>query len=243
MIGYGFHHVLEGADHLLFLITLLLVAPVALTAGRWRGRKPVASTARSLFGVVTAFTVGHSLTLIASALGWISLPSAPVEVLIAVSVAVAAIHAMRPLAKHGENVIAGAFGLVHGLAFAGILSSLGLDGTPSLLALLAFNVGVELAQLATVALLFPSLYVLSGTRWYRTIRLGGASFALVAATAWALDRLGVLGNPLAAAEEYLISHPWYVVACLAAAAVLSAVPELKPVLGRVVHAPDRARSQ
>ncbi|MFJ5991555.1 HupE/UreJ family protein [Lentzea sp. NPDC092896] len=244
MIGYGFHHVLEGADHLLFLITLLLVAPVALVAGRWRGRKPLAPTARSLLGVVTAFTAGHSLTLIASALGWISLPGTPVEVLIAVSVAVAAVHALRPLARHGENVIAGAFGLVHGLAFAGILSGLGLDGTPSLLALLAFNVGVELAQLVTVALLFPSLYVLSGTRWYRAVRLGGASIALVAAAAWAIDRLGVLGNPLASGEEFLISHPWYVVAGLALLAAASRlVPERKPVLGGVVHTTDGAGSE
>ncbi|WP_158647281.1 HupE/UreJ family protein [Actinoplanes sp. ATCC 53533] len=167
MIGYGFHHVLQGADHLLFLITLLLVAPLVVAAGRWRRREGGAVPAlRKVVQVVTAFTVGHSLTLIASALGWVTLPSAPVEVLVAASVAVSALHALRPLTRHGEELIAGAFGLVHGLAFAGILTGLGLDGTPSLLALLAFNLGVELAQLATVALIFPSLYLASRTRFY-----------------------------------------------------------------------------
>jgi HupE / UreJ protein len=219
MLGYGYHHVLEGADHLLFLITLLLVAPLVVTAGRWRRRDGVLSTTRKVVQVVTAFTAGHSLTLIASALGWVSLPSAPVEVLIAASVAVSALHAIRPLARHGEEIIAAAFGLVHGLAFAGILADLGLAGAPSLLALLSFNVGVELAQLATVALVFPSLYLASRTRFYPALRLIGGAMALAAATGWALERLGVLANPLAAIEDTLIGHPWSVVAGTAVVAV------------------------
>jgi hypothetical protein len=219
MIGYGFHHVLEGADHLLFLVTLLLVAPLVAIAGSWRRADGVLPTARKVVGVVTAFTAGHSLTLIASALGWVSLPTTPVEVLIAASVGVAAVHAMRPLARHGEEAIAGLFGLVHGLAFAGILTDLGLDGSTSLLALLAFNLGVELAQLVTVVLLFPSLYLLSRTRSYRSVRLAGASVAFAAAGGWALDRLGVLGNPLAGVEDWAIGHPWYVVVALALLAV------------------------
>ena len=218
MLGHGFHHVLQGADHLLFLITLLLVAPLVVVAGRWRRRDGVLPTVRKVVRVVTAFTVGHSLTLIASALGWITVPGAPVEVLIAASVGLSAVHAMRPLARHGEELIAGAFGLVHGLAFAGILAGLGLDGVPSLLALLAFNLGVELAQLVTVALIFPSLHLASRTRFYPAVRLIGAAAALTAATGWVLERLGVLANPLAGIEETLITHPWRVVVGVAAAA-------------------------
>jgi HupE/UreJ protein len=97
---------------------------------------------------------------------------------------------------------------VHGLAFAGVLTDLAVDGSASLLALLAFNVGVELAQLVTVALLFPSLYLASPTPWYPALRLAGAVVALAAAVGWALDRLGVLANPLAGAEEAVIGHPW-----------------------------------
>ena len=219
MIGYGLHHVLGGADHLLFLLTLLLVAPVAAVGGRWvRGGGP-RPTLRSVLAVVTAFTAGHSLTLLASALGWVRAPGAPVEVLIAVSVGVAAVHALRPLARRGEVLVAGGFGLVHGLAFAGILTDLGLAGTTSVPALLAFNVGVELAQLLTVALVFPSLYLLSRTRWYPRVRVTGAVAALVAAVTWALDRLGWLADPLAGVEETLVTHPWWVVIALAALAV------------------------
>ncbi len=219
VIGYGLHHVLAGADHLLFLLTLLLVAPlVAATGRRWQRRESLGPTLRRVLAVVTAFTVGHSLTLIASALGWVAVPGAPVEVLIAASVGVAAVHAMRPLARRGEVLIAGGFGLVHGLAFAGILTDLGLAGRASVPALLAFNVGVELAQLLTVALVFPSLYVLSRTRWYPRVRITGALIALSAATTWAMDRLGLLSDPLAHVEETLVAHPWWVVMALAALA-------------------------
>ena len=219
MVGYGLHHVLQGADHLLFLLTLLLVAPLVVVAGTWQRREGLAPTLRRVLGVVTAFTIGHSLTLVASALGWIAVPIAPVEVLIAASVGVAAMHALRPLVRGGEVLIAGGFGLVHGLAFAGILTDLGLDGSASVPALLAFNVGVELAQLLTVALVFPSLYLASRTRWYPALRMAGAVVALAAATGWALDRLGVLANPLAGMEEAVIDQPWSVVGGLALVAV------------------------
>ncbi len=238
MIGHGLHHVLQGADHLLFLLALLLVAPVMAVAGRWRRRDGALPPLRRVLGVVTAFTVGHSLTLLASALGWVTVPSAPVEVLIAVSVGVAAVHALRPLVRDGEVLIAGAFGLVHGLAFAGILADLGLAGSASVPALLAFNVGVELAQLLTVALVFPSLYALSRTRAYPAVRWAGATMALVAATGWALDRLGVLANPLAGTEGVVIAHPWSVVAGLAALAAACRLADRRSV--RAPGATDRA---
>lgn len=219
MIGYGFHHVLEGADHLLFLTTLLLVAPLAVMAARrWGPGRGFGTSLRSVVAVATAFAVGHSLTLIASALGWISLPTTLVEVLVAASVGVAAVHAIRPVVRRGEVLIAGGFGLVHGLAFAGILADLGLDGGLSLLTLLAFNVGVELAQLATIALVFPSIYLLSRTRWGRPVRIGIATIALVAAGFWITDRTGILANPLGGVEDAVVANSWVVVIALAVVA-------------------------
>ncbi|WES66094.1 HupE/UreJ family protein [Microbacter sp. GSS18] len=223
MIGYGFEHVLAGADHLLFLLSLLLVAPLTAAARRWRPREDLRRSVRGVIGVVTAFTVGHSLTLIASALGWISLPTALIETLVAASVAVAAVHAVRPLVPRGELVIAGGFGLVHGLAFAGILGTLGLDGSLSVLTLLAFNLGVELAQLAAVALVFPALFVLSRTRWYTPVRVGISALAFTAAVLWILDRTGVLANPLAGLEDAAIAHTWILVVVFAALAAAAAI--------------------
>ncbi|WP_435742074.1 HupE/UreJ family protein [Nocardioides sp. SYSU DS0663] len=228
MVGHGFHHVLAGADHLLFLVVLLLTAPVVVVAGRWRRRTALAPTARDVLAVVTSFTVGHSLTLVGSALGWVHLPSRLVEVLVGASVGVAAVHAVRPLVRRGEALIAGVFGLVHGLAFAGILTDLGLEGSTTVLTLLAFNVGVELAQLAATAAVFPSLYLLARTRAYPAVRVAGAVVALAAAVGWVVDRLGLRANPLGALEDAAIAHPGAVVGGLALLALTAWLVDRRP---------------
>jgi hypothetical protein len=235
MIGYGFHHVLEGADHLLFLTSLLLTGPLVVSAGRWvrrSGPGSLRASLRDVLGIVTAFTLGHSATLIAASLGWISPPTALVEILVSASVGVAAVHALRPLVRGGERLIAVGFGLVHGLAFAGILTTLGLSGSTSVLNLLAFNVGVELAQLAAVACVFPSLYVLSRSRWAVATRVAIAGTALLAATCWVLDRTGLLANPLAGVETTLVAHLPYVVGALAVLATAAHLVTRRQVIDR-----------
>src|SRR6201999_1656522 len=101
---------------------LLLPAPLVALAGRWRGRATMRRSLVHILGIVTAFTLGHSLTLALSGFGLVRLPSRPVEVLIAISILVSAIHAMRPLFPGREALIAASFGLVHGLAFASALN-------------------------------------------------------------------------------------------------------------------------
>lgn len=219
MIRYGFHHVLDGADHLLFLLTLLLPAPLMAARRRWVPGAGLGSSLRRVTHVVTAFTIGHSLTLVATSLGWITVPSRPVEVLIALSVAVSAVHAIRPLARRGEPMIAAGFGLVHGMAFAGILTDLGLRGSTSVGTLLAFNIGIELAQLAAIACVFPSIFLISTRRSSGVIRVAGATFALVAAGGWLVDRVGLASNPFEPVESALVGHPLVVVLAIAALAV------------------------
>lgn len=225
MLGQGFRHVLDGADHLLFLMTLLVPAPLLAAGHRWTRRRELRGSLWAVVRVATAFTIGHSLTLVAAVLGWVQVPSAPVEVLIAVSVGVAAVHAIRPLVRGGEDLIAAGFGLVHGLAFAGILADLGLAGNASWQALLGFNLGIELAQLSVIALVFPSLYALSTTSWYPTVRVVTASVVLLAALGWATDRLGLVTNPLAPVETAAVEHPWVVVLTLAALAGVAVLRE------------------
>jgi hypothetical protein len=169
--------------------------------------------------VVTAFTLGHSLTLVATSLGWIAVPSRPVEVVIALSVAVSAVHAIRPLARRGEPMIAAGFGLVHGMAFAGILTDLGVDGSTSLLTLLAFNIGIELAQLAAIACVVPSIFLMSTRRSSGVVRVAGATVALVAAGGWLVDRIGLAPNPFEPVESALVGHPLVVVLAIAALAL------------------------
>ncbi len=122
----GMQHIAEGTDHLLFLLALLLPAPLLLRNGTWAGPVSVRLCLLRIGAVVTAFTVGHSVTLAVGALKVIHVPGRPIEVLIAVSILVSAAHALRPLFPGREAVIAGCFGLVHGMAFAGTLAELGL---------------------------------------------------------------------------------------------------------------------
>ncbi len=136
----GIEHILIGADHLLFVLGLLLIA----------------ASARQLLIAVTAFTVGHSLTLALVSLNLLQPPSALVEWLIAVSILTLALELSRQrpgwISLHAWPVTLG-FGLVHGMGFAGVLGGLGLAQGQLLLSLFSFNLGIEIGQLAFVGLL------------------------------------------------------------------------------------------
>lgn len=133
----GVEHILLGIDHLLFVLALLI-----LVEGR-----------RRLVGTITAFTVAHSLTLAAATLGFVNVPQAPVEAIIALSIVFVAseiVHARqgRPgLTQQAPWIVAFTFGLLHGFGFAGALTEIGLPAQAIPLALLFFNVGVEIGQL------------------------------------------------------------------------------------------------
>lgn len=139
--GLGVGHILLGIDHLLFVLALLLLV---------RGRRRIAAT-------VTAFTVAHSLTLAAAVLGWVRVPQRPVEAVIALSILFVAAEVVqvrtgRPgLTARQPWLAAFAFGLLHGLGFAGALAEVGLPETAIPVALLFFNLGVEAGQIAFVA--------------------------------------------------------------------------------------------
>jgi hypothetical protein len=191
----GMRHIAEGTDHLLFLLALLLPAPLLVRNGRWASHSDVRRCLIKIAGIVTAFTLGHSATLAAGALDLVHVPSRPIEVLIAFSILVSAIHALRPMFPGREAVIAGFFGLVHGLAFATTLAGLGLGSWERAASILGFNLGIEAMQLIVVAAMLPSLILLSRTRLYGAIRNGGAVFAGTAAAGWIVQRLWNLPNP------------------------------------------------
>jgi hypothetical protein len=188
VVWLGMLHIAEGTDHLLFLATLLVVAPsLAVRAKhgfRWSQPIPLKKTIGRATLIITSFTAGHLVTLALVSLGLISFPTKPVEILVAVSIIVAAIHAFRPLMPRGELIIAGVFGLVHGTAFATTILDLNLGFGEKIVAILGFNVGVELAQLTAAVLVLPLLILLSHARAYAGFRTGVAVLAIVAATAW-----------------------------------------------------------
>lgn len=187
----GAHHIAQGYDHLLFLLALLLPAPLVAASGRWtlpRGRK---ATFKGLAWIVTAFTLGHSATLMLAAFLGVRLPAQPVEAVIAFSVLVSAVHAARPLFPGREPLVAGAFGLVHGLAFATLVTNFGLGAATRVTAILGFNLGIEAVQLAVVLVAVPPLIALSHWRYGAQVRVTLAGFTALAALVWLGQRLGL----------------------------------------------------
>ena len=187
-VRLGVEHILTGYDHLAFLLAVLLLAP---TLGR-------------VVQLVTSFTVAHSMTLAAATLGAISVPPRIVEPLIAASVVAVAVENLW-LLRRGAGVAARsralgrrwmltfAFGLVHGLGFAGALGALHLAGATLALSLVSFNLGVELGQVAVAALLVPLVLRMRGGRWAERVpRLGSAVVALLG-TLWLVERVSVAG--------------------------------------------------
>lgn len=215
----GTRHIAEGTDHLLFLLMLLLPASLLAERGRWTRPGGAARSVRATLQIVTAFTVGHSFTLVVGALGGAQLPSQPVEVLIAISILVSAVHALRPLFVGKELLIAAGFGLIHGLAFASVLSRFGFDRSTLWLSVLGFNLGVEVMQLVVVGVTMPWLILLSRSPSYRVLRIGGALFGGVAACGWILQRAFGLDTRIPAAVESVATNAPFLLGALAVLAL------------------------
>lgn len=180
----GIHHILIGYDHLAFLISLLLPAALVRTRREWQPAQGFRSGFRHVLGIVTAFTLAHSITLSLAALGWVTPASRWVEAAIAASVLLAALNNLWPVVTRRLWVVGFGFGLVHGFGFAGALGELGLPQGARLLALVGFNLGVEIGQLVVVCVLLPVLFVLRRQAWYPRVALPLASLAIAALAAW-----------------------------------------------------------
>lgn len=183
----GVEHILGGIDHLLFVLALLLLIP----------------DRRRLLWTITAFTAAHSLTMAAATLGLVMLPGPPVEAVIALSIMFVASELVRRdghadrLSERAPWLVAFAFGLLHGFGFAGALQEIGLPQTDVPLALIAFNVGVEIGQLAFVAAVLSAIWLARRIvpAVTRVLTPGtGSSIALAYAIGgisayWVIDRL------------------------------------------------------
>lgn len=235
VLGLGVAHIAEGTDHLLFLLVLLLPAPLLVAPKRrWGSYGRLRHSLLRLFKIVTAFTVGHSLTLAFGALGWVRWPSQPIEILIAVSILVSALHAIRPIFPGREPWVAAGFGLIHGLAFAGTIAPFGFSPWYLGLSILSFNVGIELMQLAVVVVTVPWLILLSRTRFYLPVRLAGAIFGGVAALTWIGERAFAWPNPFEAVVNGVAHHAGWIVSVLAVAALTATWLQRRRVLVRTV---------
>jgi hypothetical protein len=185
----GMQHIAEGLDHLLFLLTLLLPAALRARDGRWAEAGGARHVAVYLLKVVTAFTAGHSLTLAWGAFGAVHVPERPVEVAIALSILVSAVHAWRPVFAGREGWIAAGFGLLHGLAFASALRELQLTGARLAAGVLAFNLGIEAVLMLIVAAAAPVLVLLARSSRFALVRRAGALMAGAMAIVWVAQRV------------------------------------------------------
>ncbi|WP_425038786.1 HupE/UreJ family protein [Primorskyibacter sp. S187A] len=170
-IAVGFEHILpKGLDHILFVLGLFFLS-LRMGALLWQ---------------VTAFTFAHSVTLALSVLGWVSLPGAVVEPIIAASIVYVAVeNILSPKMTPWRPVVVFAFGLLHGLGFASVLGAFGLPEGQVVPALIGFNIGVELGQIAVIAMAFGLVVYWFGAKpWYRRAIAIPASVIIALIGAW-----------------------------------------------------------
>ncbi|ANH67646.1 HupE/UreJ family protein [Mitsuaria sp. 7] len=186
----GVHHIWIGVDHVLFLVVLLLPAVLRRESGQWRPDTAWRPALWRVLGVVTAFTVAHSITLALAVFDVVNPPSRWVESLIALSVLLAALNNLRPVLVETRWRLTFAFGLVHGFGFASALKDLGLARSELAAPLVLFNLGVEAGQLAIVAVLVPLAWAARRWRGYPRWVLGaGSVIVALIAIVWLVERL------------------------------------------------------
>lgn len=223
MVISGMWYIYIGLDHILFLVALLLPAvvfrrkeeeeapvlgitatstlPAVTSFGGWLPVEKFKPAFFYVLRIVTLFTISHTITLSLAALQIFTLPGRIVESIIALSIALAAFHNIRPFIKNEALILAFGFGLFHGFGFASVLGDVGLQGDYMVYSLLGFNLGVELGQLTIIVLVFPILFLLRKTKIYPPLLVIGSVLLILISGYWFIERFFEVDLPLGA---YLI---------------------------------------
>jgi len=187
----GMRHILTGYDHVLFLLCLLLPSVMRRVPPGWQPVERLGQAVWPVVGIVSAFTVAHSITLGLAALKLVSLTPAFIEPAIAATIVLAALDNVLPIFPVRRVVVAFFFGLIHGFGFAGVLAELNLPRADFAWALLQFNLGIEVGQLAIVAAATTALFALRGWRGYPKFVIGaGSALAIAIGVVWLIERIG-----------------------------------------------------
>lgn len=215
VVGLGVEHIQIGSDHIFFILALVLPAVLIYTSAKgWQPARSFGSSLWRVTKIATSFTVAHTITLTLGGLGIVQIPPSIVEPIIAISIALAALHNIRPVLFNSEWMIAFGFGLFHGFGFAGLLGDLGLDRSNRLISLLGFNLGIELGQVAIILLLFPALFILRRVRSYVPLMKAASGVLMLAAFGWFVDRVFGLDVGVDRVVDVLLAWPrplWIVV--------------------------------
>lgn len=185
----GVDHIRTGPDHIFFILVLLLPSVLILSGSRWQPSPSFGYSFVRVVLVATMFTIAHSITFTLAGLDFLPLPpSRFTETLIALSIAAAALHNLRPILGHREWLIAFLFGLFHGMGFAGLVDDLGVNRSTQFISLLGRNVGIEIGQLVIIVISFPALYLLRRTRYFQPFFVASSLTLAALSTIWVIER-------------------------------------------------------
>jgi hypothetical protein len=191
MYKLGISHIIYGLDHMLFIIILLLIAPLRNIDKKWSLFQGTKYTLKRFLSISILFTLGHSISLFLGAFNLIHFRIEYIEILISLTIVVSAIHALKPIFPYKESVIGFGFGIIHGLAFSQSISGLELSHLNKIISMLGFNLGIETIQLVIMAVVFPILLI-SKFKEFHAIRILFATATIVVSLFWFYERVVVL---------------------------------------------------
>ncbi len=239
-VKQGINHIQTGPDHILFVLVLLLPA-VLVFDSRWWPTEGFGSALWRILKIVTMFTVAHSITFTLAGLDVLPLPpSKLVEFIIALSIAAAALHNIRPVLPNREWLLSFVFGLFHGMGFASLVEGLEVSRSTQLISLLGRNVGIEIGQAVVVLLLFPALYLLRRTRFYRPFFTAASVIMSTIALVWMVERLGEIDVGISTLVDPVFVWPRILFIVIALTLVAAAAFQVEAGSGRLL--PTMAQS-
>lgn len=220
-ITLGIDHIRTGPDHIMFVIALLLPSVLVFAQG-WKPMPGFVDALWRVLKIATFFTLAHSITFTLAGMGWLPLPpSKVVESVIALSIAAAALHNLRPVLPNREWALSFAFGLFHGMGFASLVAGLEVSRTSQLVSLLGRNVGIEIGQVVVILVAFPALFLLRRTSWYQPVLTIGSTALAVLSFTWMIERIAQVDLGTNGIVEAFVSVPrGYALAALATAIAL-----------------------
>ena len=188
---------------MLFILILIIISPLTLIHKKWGGFSGWQNTLFRLFKIITAFTIGHSLTLGIFSLMDLNNFSYIIEATIALTIMITAYHAIRPIFPSKELYITFMFGLIHGSAFGMTINEWGVTTSQKLLCLLGFNIGIELMQILIVIACIPLIY-LSKFDFYSKVRSTFAILTILLSFFWLIERLTGKPNKITTMVEKIL---------------------------------------
>jgi len=221
MLFLGMTYIKENADHLLFLLALLLPAPLLCNGLEWGGFAGFRLAITRMLKIVVVFIAGHFITLLAGTFGLFHFNVHYAEVLIAAGILIAGVHALSPVAAGKQLYLAALFGLIHGMVFTESLAELDLRTSNITWQILGFNLGIELMQLFIIAVTIPWLLVLSYNNTYTVFRVTGAIVFIVASLGWVVEQISGTANMAIEIAEELAAYSWGVMLVLILSAIFS----------------------